>query len=68
MADLSKWLYVAMAVFSFPLMIAPARSAITNLSPLHLNRSTSTIIIVSTSLVLSLFIKNLSLVITKLLS
>ena len=63
MANLSKWLYVAMAIFSFPLMIAPARSAISNLSPIHLSQSTSTIFIVSFSLILSLFIKNLSLVI-----
>ena len=60
MADLSKWLYVAMAVFSFPLMIAPARSALSNLAPIHLSQSISTVIIVLTSLVLSLFIKNLS--------
>ena len=60
MADLSKWLYVAMAVFSFPLMIATARSALSNLAPIHLSQSTSTVIIVITSLVLSLFIKNLS--------
>lgn len=60
MVDLAKWLYVAMAVFSFPLMIAPAKHAISNLSPIHINNFTLTVLIIVSSLLLSLFIRNLS--------
>lgn len=62
MSKLAKWLYVGMAVFSFPLMIAPAKTVLSNLSPFHLNQSTSTVIIVIISFLLGLFIKDLSVV------
>lgn len=62
MTRLAQWLYVGMAVFSFPLMIAPAKTALSNLIPIHVNQSTSTVIIVIASLLLGLFIKDLSVV------
>lgn len=62
MTSLARWLYVGMAVFSFPLVIAPAKTALLNLAPFHLNQSTSTALIVLISLILGLFIKDLSVV------
>ena len=68
MSKLAKWLYVGMAVFSFPLMIAPAKIALSNLSPFHLNQKISTVVIVITSLLLGLFIKDLSVVLKTILT
>ena len=62
MTSLAQWLYVGMAVFSFPLMIAPAKTALSNLASFHLKQSASTFIIVLSSLILGLFIKDLSIV------
>lgn len=60
LTSLAKWFYVMMAIFSFPLMIAPAKSAIINLCPFDLSQSTSTVIVVFSSVIISLFITDLS--------
>lgn len=62
MTDFAKWMYVGMAIFSFPLLIPVGRSAISNLIPFHVNPSTSTTILLLSSSVISLFIKDLSVV------
>lgn len=60
LTTLAKWLYVMMAIFSFPLMIAPAKTAIINLCPFDLDQSTTTVIVVFSSVILSIFITDLS--------
>ena len=60
LTTLAKWLYLMMAIFSFPLMIAPAKSAIINLCPFDLDQYTATVIVVLSSVILNIFITDLS--------